>query len=135
VIDVVVEYLPRRPPPRTAMFVYRLDAAYCEVGEDDTAFGGGRTPRYAIFLIALADNTAMFKADRDWTRSFWAALLPHATGIGTYVNGAYEFLTGQVRDSYGPAKYERLRRIKATYDPENVFHLNGNIPPADGNQP
>ena len=134
VIEVVTAYQPRKASPRTATFVYRLDGAYCEVGEDDTAFGGGRTPRYVVFLIALADNVPMFEADRDWARSFWAALLPHATGLGTYVNSEYEFSRGQLRNSYGPEKYERLRRIKATYDPENVFHLNGNIPPADGDQ-
>ena len=70
-----------------------------------------------------------------WARSFWAALLPHATGIGSYVNGEAEFTRGQVRNSYGPAKYERLRKIKAKYDPENAFHLNPNIPPADGDRP
>ena len=112
------------------MFIYRLDGAYSDVGEDDTAFGGGRTPRWVIFLIAIADNPEMFEADRNWLRAFWAALLPHATGIGGYVNGEAEFIRGQVRNTYGE-KYERLRTIKAKYDPENAFHLNANIPPAD----
>lgn len=133
VISVVTEQLPRKSSPLTPLFVYRLDGAYSDVGEEDTAFGGDRTPRYVIFLIALADNTEMFEADRSWVRSFWAALLPHATGIGSYVNGEAEFAQGQVLNSYGLDKYERLRRIKATYDPENAFHLNANIPPADGN--
>lgn len=135
VISVVTENLPRKTSPRSPVFIYRLDGAYSEVGENDTAFGGARTPRYVIFLIALADNTEMFEADRSWLRAFWAALLPHATGIGSYVNGEAEFAPGQVHNSYGPAKYERLREIKARYDPENAFHLNANIPPAAGPLP
>ena len=129
-ISVVAEQLPRKQSPLSALFFYRLDGAYSAVGEDETAFGGGRSPRYALFIIALADSVEGLAADRQWVRTLWDALQPHALGIGSYVNGESEFADDRVRSSYGPAKYERLARIKAVYDPDNVFHLNANIHPA-----
>lgn len=35
------------------------------------------------------------------------------------------------RRSYGEANWNRLRALKAKYDPENLFHLNHNIPPGN----
>ena len=60
--------------------------------------------------------------------AFLDALQPHCAGV--YVN----FLdadddTSRVREAYGDATYRRLADVKATYDPENVFHHNKNISP------
>ena len=38
--------------------------------------------------------------------------------------------TDRVRASYR-GNYERLARVKHRYDPDNTFHINQNIPPAE----
>ena len=63
-------------------------------------------------------------------RSFWQALQPHASGIGSYVNSMVELDEDRIRASYGPTTYARLAEIKRRYDPDNLFHLNANIKPA-----
>jgi hypothetical protein len=101
------------------------------VGEDETAFGGSRKARYGFNIAALSPAPDVLEADRAWVRTFWDALLPYSSqGSGSYVNFMAEYDENRVRASYGPAKYERLARIKADYDRENVFHLNPNIKPA-----
>ena len=129
-IAVITDQLPRKSSPPSVLLVYRLDGAYSQVGDDDTAFSGGRSPRYAIFMSGLAATPELLVAERAWVRSFWDALHPYAIGIGSYVNGMAEFEEDRVRASYGGAKYQRLAMIKAEYDADNVFHCNANIKPA-----
>ena len=66
---------------------------------------------------------------RDWTVGYWDATHPYSAG-GAYVNMMMDD-EGQerIRASYGP-NYDRLTQVKATYDPENVLHVNQNISPA-----
>ena len=70
-----------------------------------------------------------FEAEREWVRNYWSSLVEHAVGVGSYVNFMAEYDENRVRSAYG-AKYPRLQQIKATYDPDNLFHLNANIKPA-----
>ena len=104
VIAVVTEHVPRKPSPMSALLFYRLDGAYCRVGDDQTAFSGGRSPRYGTFIIGLVPEPALLPADRGWVRDLWKALRPHAIGSGDgYINGSDEIprrrRTGLVRAS------------------------------------
>jgi FAD/FMN-containing dehydrogenase len=129
-IEVIADHLPRKNSPLSGMLIYRLDQAYSEVGEDETAFSGGRSPRYAVFILATCPTPEALTAERTWTRSFCEALRPHSQGFGMYVNAIAEFDDDRIRASYGPAKYQRLAKIKGKYDPQNLFHRNANIQPA-----
>jgi hypothetical protein len=129
-ISLIIEHQTRKTSPQSMLELVRLAGAYTEVGEDDTAFGGSRSPRISVNIVAITDDLTVLAAERAWVRSFWEALRPHATGAGGYVNAMAELEEDRVRASYGPTKYERLARVKAVYDPDNVFHLNANIQPA-----
>jgi FAD/FMN-containing dehydrogenase len=131
VIEVVTERVPRKNSPMSMLLFYRLDGAYCRAGDDETAFSGGRTPRYAAFIVGFAPDAKLLAADRGWARDTWEALRPHAIGAGDgYINGMTDTSADRLRGSYGPAKYERLARIKAEYDPGNLFRSTANIQPA-----
>jgi FAD/FMN-containing dehydrogenase len=131
VIDVVTEHFPQKTSPMSLVLFYRLDGAYSRVAEDATAFGGGRSPRFGAFIIGVCPVKEMLPAEREWVRSLADALLPMAADDGMYVNGLTDFdARTSVEMAYGPEKYARLARIKATYDPDNVFRRNANIPPA-----
>jgi FAD/FMN-containing dehydrogenase len=131
VIEVITEHVQQKNSPMSVLMLYRLDNAYSRVGDDETAFSGGRSPRYGAFIEGLAPDADLLADERRWVRGFWSALRPHAVGSGDgYVNAMADYHGDQVRDSYGTATYERLATIKAEYDPDNVFHLNANIPPA-----
>ncbi len=131
VIEVMNEQVARKNSPMSLALFYRLDGGYSKVADDQTAFSGGRSPRYAAFLVGAAPDLDLLAADRRWVRDFWERLRPLSIGTGDgYVNGVAEFADDRIRNSYGPAKYQRLAAIKAEYDPDNVFHLNANIKPA-----
>jgi FAD/FMN-containing dehydrogenase len=130
VIEVLTEHVPRRSSPASLVIMYRLDEAFSEVAEDETAYSGSRVPQYGVFGFVSCPTPELLAADRVWVRSLWDALQPHSLGVGAYVNTMSEQEDYRVLAAYGQAKYDRLARIKGAYDPGNVFHRNINIKPA-----
>jgi FAD/FMN-containing dehydrogenase len=54
---------------------------------------------------------------------------PWTTGE-VYLNFIGDEGQDRVEAGFGPAKYARLRELKAKWDPTNLFRHNQNIPPA-----
>jgi FAD/FMN-containing dehydrogenase len=127
-VDVLAQHAFAGSSPRSYAVVFHLGGAVGRVAVGDTAFGN-RQASHAVTLDAVwRPGEGYGEEDVAWTRRFFAALDPFRDGV--YVN----FLGGdeepdRVREAYGDAVYDRLARVKATYDPDNVFHHNQNIRP------
>jgi FAD/FMN-containing dehydrogenase len=129
-IDALAERLPGRRSEHSQVLVFPLGGgAIGDVPDDATAFGGSRSLRYVVAIECMAGDAETFAHDRQWVRDTWRALRPAAQHSGAYVNLMAEFEDGALRATYGDAKFDRLRAIKAVYDPTNVFRHNANIPP------
>ncbi|MBV9162176.1 MAG: FAD-binding oxidoreductase [Pseudonocardiales bacterium] len=129
-IAILTERIPRKSSPMSLIQIFSLGGAFANVAEQETAFGGSRATRFVVDVMAIAPDAELLATDRAWVRSVWQALVPHASESGGYVNFIADYDENRVRAAYGPAKYQRLARIKARYDPDNVFRMNANIKPA-----
>ena len=121
-----------QPPtsPLTQMIVVAGGGVIAEVADDATAFGNRDAPFNLHLLSMWPPDPTQDQANIDKTRSIAAAMKPWTTG-GVYLNFIGDEGMHRVESAYGPEKYSRLRQIKRTWDPDNVFRHNQNIPPAD----
>jgi hypothetical protein len=132
VIDVFVEHAARARSPRSYAAIFHMGGAVARVARGDTAYSGRDVAHdMSIDAVWLADeDDTVGSSETAWARGFLSALEPHRAGV--YVN----FLdadddASRVREAYGDDTYVRLAQIKATYDPDNVFHNNKNIQPIE----
>jgi FAD/FMN-containing dehydrogenase len=128
-IAATVEWSNRRPSNDTLVIVRHCGGAMARVPAEDTSFGD-RSSEWMLSIDSSWHDPADDAANVEYTRAFWDAAVPYSDGK-TYFNfpGLFEEGEDAVRASYG-ANHARLTRIKAAYDPHNVFRLNQNILPA-----
>jgi FAD/FMN-containing dehydrogenase len=106
-----------------------LGGALNEHDEDDGAVGN--RDAHFVWGVNGAWEPGELDADafREWIRAAWTRIRPYATS-GNYVNFQLaEDGHARTAEAYGK-NYERLQRVKADYDPDNLFRVNRNIPPA-----
>ena len=124
-----VEHGSKMPTPQCTTHMYPVDGVAARVGGDETAWAY-RDAKWAQVYFAVDPDPANADALKTWCVDYYEALHPHSMG-GGYVNFMMEEGQERVRATYR-GHYDRLARIKATYDPGNLFHINQNIKPAGG---
>ncbi|HEX7189305.1 MAG TPA: FAD-binding oxidoreductase [Actinomycetes bacterium] len=106
-----------------------LGGAVAEVPADATAYAH-RASRIMVNVAAFYDGLEDQQVRAAWVDEMCAAL--KQSDDGAYVNFLVDEGPERIRAAYPGATWDRLAAVKATYDPENVFRLNQNVPPAAG---
>lgn len=120
------------PPvsPFTQMILVAGGGAIARVPEGATAFGNRDAPFNMHYLSMWPADPAQDRANIDKTREVAAAMKPWTTG-SVYLNFIGDEGLHRVSGAFAPETFARLRETKRTWDPDNVFRFNQNIPPAD----
>ncbi len=115
------------PTMKSTMHLYPIDGAAHDIGSEDTAWSY-REARWNAVFAGVDPDPAQAGAVSRWSVDYFEALHPFSAG-GAYVNMMMDEGQDRVRASYRD-NYQRLARIKASYDPTNLFRVNQNIHPA-----
>jgi hypothetical protein len=126
-LDILADHLQEITSPLSDFKFAALGGAAGRVAPDATTFAN----RSAPYVLNINARWAL-PGDADphvaWTRRLWEAMRPFSAG-GSYVNFMGDEGPDRVRAAYGERTYRRLVSVKNTYDPDNTFRLNQNIPP------
>jgi len=112
----------------SAFIFFHVHGAAARVPASATAFSA-RRPQWDFDAIGQWTEGMESAGHIAWVKDFWGRAESHLKG-SVYVNHiAADDRPEKVRASFGE-NYRRLRELKATFDPVNLFRINANIPPS-----
>jgi len=114
------------PTPLSQMHLYPISGAASRVGATDTPWAY-RDAKYAGVIVGVDPDPVNADKITSWCKDYWEALHPYSSG-GAYSNFMMDEGQERVKASY-KQNYDRLSKIKRTYDPNNLFRVNQNIKP------
>jgi hypothetical protein len=127
-IAIHAKYGAAMPTWKSTMHLYPIDGAVHDVGDEDTAWGD-RQANFSAVFAGVDPDPANAGVIREWAVEYNEALKPYGAG-GAYLNMIMDEGPERVKASF-KGNYDKLARIKAEYDPSNLFQVNQNIPPAN----
>jgi FAD/FMN-containing dehydrogenase len=131
-IDAVVRGLETVPGELSFLLLEAITGRGRREPEGGAAFGQ-RAARWNVSALAIWEDPVDDERQIAWARGVADSLLPSSlTGAGYGNYAPIDETAERVRAAFGPDRFERLQRVKAVYDPDNVFRFNLNIPAATG---
>ena len=126
-LDIMIARSAKLLSPMSNVLFFHLHGAASRVDPNATAFGA-RDDQWDYDVISQWTDVAESAGHIQWTREFWTAVEPFASGQ-VYVNHLdAEEGTTRIRAAYS-RNYDRLVALKNKYDPTNLFRMNQNIRP------
>jgi FAD/FMN-containing dehydrogenase len=126
-LDDLVE-LVATAPGEGSFSVTALGGAIGRVPEEATAFAG-RASAFDVSTDSSWTDPELDEANARWCRQV-LAVVESDRALGAYANGNSDVGPEESRRIYGDAKLARLAALKREWDPDNVFHVNPNVTPA-----
>jgi FAD/FMN-containing dehydrogenase len=129
-IAVIAERANQRPSPLTLVVTFQMGGAINRVGPTETAYAERSAP-WMSSVDGNWENPADNATNIAWVRESFRRIAPYSNGMTytSFTGQADETASTLTANAYG-ANLDRLRRIKAQYDPDNFFRLNPNVEPA-----
>ncbi len=128
-VDVLVAHATAPASPLTQIILVAGGGALSRVPADATAFGSRSAP-FNIHYLGMWPDPSDSERNIASIKVLCTAMKPWTTGT-VYLNFLGDEGQARIEAGFGPEKYARLRALKSTWDPENLFRHNQNIPPAD----
>jgi FAD/FMN-containing dehydrogenase len=131
--ETIHEYLSKSDATMRVAQLRALGGAAARVPADATAYAHRSKPML-VNVAAFYQGSEDRAVRASWVAEFARVVQPNDTGA--YVGFLADEGEARIRTAYPGQTWDRLTKIKAIYDPTNLFRLNQNIPPApDGNRP
>jgi len=127
-IDTIVDRFASSPSAMTQVVFEHLHGAATRIPVEQTAVPH-RQPGYNCLIASVWTEPAASDENIEWTRETYAAIKPQLRSRRYLGYLDDDDLADAIEAAYGP-NYPRLAAIKRTYDPDNIFHLNHNVPPS-----
>jgi FAD/FMN-containing dehydrogenase len=127
-IEKAAEHWQRIGSPHSAIVLFPIGGTLHRLPNDHSP-AGNRDATWVLNVTGAWERPEDDAANVEWARAAWRDLRPYSTG-GTYVNFLTEEEAGdRIRAAYGE-NYARLAKVKAKWDPTNLFRANKNVAPA-----